>query len=544
VVQGDGKIVIGGIFNKVHGVARNSLARLNANWTLDTSFAPGTGVNGTVNALALDGDRILVAGSFSHYDGVARSNIARVLPTGTVDPAFDPGLSTNFPIQAVAVQRGGAVVIGGSFNQVGGLPRSRLARLHPNGDVDATFQTGTDSQVSKLAIQGDGAVLLGGTFNLLNGTSRRNLARLLPSGEPDAAFNALTGPDGNIVALAALGDGCIMIAGSFSNIHGVAQRRIARLHANGSLDASFAGLNPITDSITCLAPQPDGKVMIGGSFLDINSTQRPRIARLNSDGTLDATFHPGVGANGTVNAIAIGPDTGIILGGLFTEVAGVAQGGIARLLGDGNAAAPTAPAGLAATAASSTALNLTWSDVTGEYSWSLERSPDGVSGWVEIATLPWDVTAHTDTGRSAATTYYYRLRAINSAGASPYSTTANGSTWTLYQQWKVDAGFAFAAPDDGDSDGDGISLLLEYALGLDPAQTSTDGVPIGQIFDSVVALSYRRFRPELLYAVEVSTDLTAWTTSGVTQGSGPFPIAFTPRAGAPQKFLRLRVTQP
>ena len=52
-VQPDGRIFIGGAFNTVNGVARNNLARLNTDGTLDTTFDPGTTLNGPVYAIAL-----------------------------------------------------------------------------------------------------------------------------------------------------------------------------------------------------------------------------------------------------------------------------------------------------------------------------------------------------------------------------------------------------------------------------------------------------------------------------------------------------------
>jgi hypothetical protein len=114
----------------------------------------------------------------------------------------------------------------------------------------------------------------------------------------------------------------------------------------------------------------------------------------------------------------------------------------------------------------------------------------------------------------------------------------------LYQQWKVDHQFALGSADDGDGDGDGLGLLMEYALGSDPAVNTVSDLPVGQVLGDVVALSYRRLHPELSYAVEASTNLQTWTTNGVFQGSGPFPIADIFLDGAPQVFMRLRVTQP
>ena len=80
--------------------------------------------------------------------------------------------------------------------------------------------------------------------------------------------------------------------------------------------------------------QPDGKVLIGGSFTSVNGTNRNRIARLNADGSLDSSFNPGTGANGAVRAIVVQPDGNVLIGGNFTTVNGVLRPYVARLYGD------------------------------------------------------------------------------------------------------------------------------------------------------------------------------------------------------------------
>ena len=90
---------------------------------------------------------------------------------------------------------------------------------------------------------------------------------------------------------------------------------------------------------------------------------------------------------------------------------------------------PSAPTTLAANAASTTQINLTWTDnSSNETGFKVERSPDG-STWTQITTTAANATGYNDTtGLTANTTYYYRIRATNSAGDSSYSNTANTTT--------------------------------------------------------------------------------------------------------------------
>lgn len=85
--------------------------------------------------------------------------------------------------------------------------------------------------------------------------------------------------------------------------------------------------------------QPDGKIVIGGNFANVGGQPRKKVARLNSDGSLDTTFvDPNVTSttgNDTVFAVARSPGGGIVIGGLFDTVAGVPRQGIAMINDDG-----------------------------------------------------------------------------------------------------------------------------------------------------------------------------------------------------------------
>lgn len=92
---------------------------------------------------------------------------------------------------------------------------------------------------------------------------------------------------------------------------------------------------------------------------------------------------------------------------------------------------PDAPSSPTATAISTSQINVGWTDNSGnETGFDVERSPDGASGWAAITGSPFaaDSTSCSDTGLSAGTTYYYRVRAVNGDGNSSYTSTANATT--------------------------------------------------------------------------------------------------------------------
>ena len=139
---------------------------------------------------------------------------------------------------------------------------------------------------------------------------------------------------------------------------------------------------------------------------------------LNFTAPSTATYYIGVTAygNSNYNPNVAGSGSG---GGTGAYRLGLMLAGSAPL---------AAPTGLSASAAGSTQINLSWSAVANATGYSVERSANGSSGWAEVATLGAGVVAYSDTGLVAGTPYYYRVRASNAGGYSPYSVTANATT--------------------------------------------------------------------------------------------------------------------
>src|SRR5438128_1414128 len=120
----------------------------------------------------------------------------------------------------------------------------------------------------------------------------------------------------------------LALTGSISAAHAAAP-------TPGQLDTTFVPAPGTNDTVNAVIPQPDGKVIAAGVFTFANGVPRNRIARFNSDGSVDLSFDPGNGPNGDVNAIVIQSDGGIVIGGTFIDYNGFARGGVARVLGNG-----------------------------------------------------------------------------------------------------------------------------------------------------------------------------------------------------------------
>jgi uncharacterized delta-60 repeat protein len=145
-----------------------------------------------------------------------------------------------------------------------------------------------------------------------------------------------TGPYGSVYAIAVQSDGKILVGGQFSTYNGASIDRLARINPDGTLDSTFtAGVAGNMPAITTIVIQGDGKILLGGRFATCNGSNRNNLARLNPDGSFDASFlTDGGGTNDIVRSIVVQSDGNLLVGGDFTTVNGVTKNRIVRLWAD------------------------------------------------------------------------------------------------------------------------------------------------------------------------------------------------------------------
>jgi uncharacterized delta-60 repeat protein len=364
------RVVFFGAFFE-HSVNNFRFGRLAADGAVDMTFQTTTGLAGQVSALAVQPDgKILVSGDFSFMNGIGCNNIVRLNPNSSLDSMFGAALGFDSSPSMLRLQTDNKILAIGGFQSYNGIPRAQLARLNSDGSLDNGFAPATDGQTFTAAIQADQKILIGGLFGEVNGSIQRALARLNSNGSLDFAFNPLFGNGTSISAITLQTDGKIMVGGSFSGISGAARSNLARLNANGTVDLAFnagsipgiyeiviqpdgkylvAGLSTIrrlnndgtldssftqttlgSGTIRSMLLQPDGSLVIGGSFPSINGTTRPNLARLTSNGGVDALFFS-QGANAEVKDVVAQADGKLIVGGLFTVLDTTPRVGLARL---------------------------------------------------------------------------------------------------------------------------------------------------------------------------------------------------------------------
>ncbi|PTN35145.1 hypothetical protein [Desulfonatronum sp. SC1] len=342
-LQSDGKIVIAGDFTEVDGQDRSHIARLHPDGSLDEGFVPVV-INDSIYGLALQSDgKIVIAGGFTEVDGQDKTKIARLHPDGSLDEDFVPAHINNI-IYGLALQPDGKIVIVGVFSEVDGQDRTRIARLHPDGSLDQGFipDPGSPTAVFNayaVVLQPDGKIVISYRRSAFPNPNEHHVVRLNPDGSLDENFAAsiysVSSDHLRLTGLALQPDGRIFVAGRGIRVGNDEPRAMVRLNPDGSIDDQFispdfhfSGAMRIHD----LAVQPDGKLVVVGRFREVdgynpNPELDPQwlpsnnIVRLYPDGgqELDmlAAVQDSLSGWLRINALALQPDSSVLLGGDF-----------------------------------------------------------------------------------------------------------------------------------------------------------------------------------------------------------------------------------
>ncbi len=285
-LQPDGKIIIGGRFTTFNGIARSRIARLNTDGSLDSTFNPGSGANrGIIRSTLIQPDgKIIIGGDFNSYNGINRINIARLNPNGSLDTTFNPGTGFNGTAISSALQPDGKIIAVGAFNTYNGAPANGIARLNPDGSLDNNFNTRNTPirlVTETVTLQPDRKIIVGGGWNVAGNGCCNFIVRLNDDGSIDTTFNPGTGAGETIYSSALQPDGKILIGGVFPSYNGTRISRIARLNANGSLDTLFNPGSGANAAVLAITIQPNGKILIGGEFSNFNNLSPRYIARIH-----------------------------------------------------------------------------------------------------------------------------------------------------------------------------------------------------------------------------------------------------------------------
>jgi uncharacterized delta-60 repeat protein len=271
-------------------------------------------------------EKIIVIGEYS--SGKRPFAVLRYNANGTLDPSWggDGQVITDFNTAgttygfarpyAVSIQTDGKVVVVGDA-QPTNLPEAiAMARYLPDGTLDNTFSddgmlvytppTATNgSGALGVAIQSDGKIVLSG-YTTMFGKSRASVTRLLANGQPDTSFaggsvdlqfganDYQTLTDVNVQP-----DGKIVVSG-FAEADFKTVAAVARLNQDGTLDATFGSGGKVVTQVGTNENKPaqsilqsDGKILISGYSQNGSGGPAALMIRYNTDGTLDQSFGTG-----------------------------------------------------------------------------------------------------------------------------------------------------------------------------------------------------------------------------------------------------------
>lgn len=368
--DGSGGWFIAGNFSTIGGQARDGLARIRGDGTLD---AWNPGVDGTVFELAVAGSTVYAGGTFTSIGGQARTGLAALDATTGNATGWNPG--SNGSVSALAVN-GSTVYVGGTFTSIGGQSRYRMAALNAatgsatawNPNPATEFPGGFDVPVLRTFTVSGSVVYVGGSFASVGGQPRDGLAALDATSGNATAWNpnpAREFGDPALTTLAVSGS-LVYVSGFFSSVGGQPRNGLAALdvvsgsatawnptvpggtralavsgstvYAGGS--SALMALDAVTGAASSWNPQPNGpvnalavsgtKVYAGGIFTGAGTplgTVRG-VAKLSATGDLDTAWSPN--PDGSARALAVSGST-VYVGGFFQTIGGQPRNGIAAV---------------------------------------------------------------------------------------------------------------------------------------------------------------------------------------------------------------------
>lgn len=364
-IQTDGKILAVGDFENYNGEPQPRIVRLNTDGSVDNSFDPGTSAEryfpsadasfpSDIESVAIQGDgKIIIGGNYNRFNGQVTSKVVRLNTDGSVDSGFnnldDEGFSTG-SVFTTLVKTNGKILVGGAFQTLKQRRQSRISQLNADGTVDSNFNRNigpsegyNSTDVNKILQIANNSYMVIGRFREYSDEFSRNIVKIDMDGERDDSFSTgntiLNGFDDEVYDVAVQPDGKVVVVGEYEHYNQVPAGGIVRLNVDGSIDTSFnAGTGVETTgnaTIRTIQIQADGKFLIGGFFANYNGASAFGFARLNSDGSLDTSFDIGTGVSNSVEDIFSVSNNQFLISGPNTYNGVSSTGRLYRIDADG-----------------------------------------------------------------------------------------------------------------------------------------------------------------------------------------------------------------
>lgn len=293
----NGQILVGGTFSHFSKVPRKLVARLNHDGSVDTTFNTATTLDGdNVSTISLLGNgKIYVGGKFNKAGGVSRNiGLVRLNADGTLDTTFVDGtISFGANVTGCTLQPDGKPVIDTAYANSSFQATIQVYRLGVDGGLDPTFSQGAGSPVTAAALRHsllpNGQILVSGTSPTYNGASvNAALFRLNADGTLDTSYPKMTlglvNVGGLIGRYIPAPSGKTYISGAFDTVNGQSRHSLARLNPDGSLDPAFSPDVYVSPGPGSVSLQPDGKILVCAIAV-VGTATKYQVVRLNGGGT-------------------------------------------------------------------------------------------------------------------------------------------------------------------------------------------------------------------------------------------------------------------
>ncbi|MDB5258576.1 MAG: hypothetical protein JWM14_3271, partial [Chitinophagaceae bacterium] len=305
------KIHLNGNFYSCNGATRYGFSVCNIDGTTDRSLYSAGGTNHycMITDIKVLPDKKILMSAYQYSNsgiGDRASNVVRLMPDGSNDPLFN---FENYSVGSVVPQSNGKIVIV-DYKFLSGL-QGTLKRLNYDGTEDATFNNRLYSGNVIGTIEDKLLIVKSDSYNTPHTFV---IYRLLSNGLPDTGFQ-VDSLDNSYSAIS-LPDGKVLVYGSADlKLNGQLVGKMFRLNIDGTLDATFSSGTGANGAISKCIALPNGKILIGGSFTSYNNTAIKGLARLMPDGSLDLTYScPDVN---TIKSIVIQNENSYLLLGTF-----------------------------------------------------------------------------------------------------------------------------------------------------------------------------------------------------------------------------------
>ena len=450
----------------------------NGNNLTSSSAVSGSGaiLNDTANTIVLTGDHSGFSGTFTHSAGSNNTQFNSAV-SGSPDAAYMItagelifALSGNYTVKMGSLTSTGGNIRGG--NSATGTTTLEVGNLGTSTSIAGNLNNGT-TKVLALTKVGTGTLTLLGSSNYSGGTTV-NRGTLMANGTLTGTGAAVVNSGGTLAGTGTVSAPVTIASGG----------TLAPGNGNGGV-LTLAGALSLQDGgvLEMSLGTTSSRVSVGGAF---SASGIVTINLKALDGVGPGTYPLITGATGiseanfTVGAIPAG----------YACALSASDGTLSATV----AIPPAIPASLSATSGTSEIV-LNWAASPSAASYNIKRSTESGSGYETIATGI-TTTGYTDTGLTVGTTYYYLVSAVNPLGESDDSSEASALVLSASESWRKQhfgtTDETGDAADAADPDGDGLSNLIEFALGTLPNQSSADTAPEAAIVDSRLTITVTR----------------------------------------------------